>query len=203
MLNNCSGLHWGNSLVVQRQGHAIGSVVVRAMARVLVWSLATAGQFFEGMICSLGTLPCHCWRLNSATLAAILVGALMQLWEQSHLWIMQVITFAAGSGDGVCIENTSHFSLITINHDQYPHNNPKNHHRSSTRFRIDGANAWRASIRKALASPLCQLVWKFKLQLFAIARITSILISAREKRRVTQDATSKYFGFVYRFSDYG
>ena len=31
MFNNCSGLHWGNSLVVQRQGHAIGSVVVRAI----------------------------------------------------------------------------------------------------------------------------------------------------------------------------
>ena len=54
---------------------------------------------------------------------------------------MQVITFASGLGDGVSIENTSDFSLITNNHDQYPHNNPKNHHRSSTRFRIDGANA--------------------------------------------------------------
>ena len=131
-----------------------------------------------------------CWILidtNEGPTSSGVLRALMQLWEQSHLWIMQVITFVAGLGDGVSIENTSDFSPITINHDQYPHNNSKSHHGSSTRIRIDGANAWRASIRKALASTLCQLLWKFKLELFAQVSITLIWIIAIGKRRVVED----------------
>ena len=137
-----------------------------------------------------GSQIAGCWipiDTNEGPTTSGVFRAPMQLWEQSHLWIMQVITFAAGLGDGVSIENTSDFSLITINHDQHPHNNSKSHHGSSTCIRIDGANAWRASIRKALASTLCQLLWNFKLELFAQVRITLIWIIARGKRRVVED----------------